>query len=133
MIQNSTMTKTAGDGATQGEATRSGLRFRPACDIVETRDELTVTADMPGVKSGQIDVRFEDGLLTVHAPVEPRQTGDENFLLCEYAIGDFQRTFRINETIDASKINAEYSDGVLTLHLPKSEAAKPRKISVKTS
>ncbi len=53
------------------------------------------------------------------------------YLLREYGVGDFYRTFRVSEQIDASRIEAEYADGVLKLHLPKVEAVKPRKITVK--
>jgi HSP20 family protein len=54
-------------------------------------------------------------------------------LLQEYGVGDFYRTFKVSEQIDSTRISAEYHDGVLTIHLPKVEAAKPRKISVQSS
>jgi HSP20 family protein len=112
------------------EQTRSGQFFRPDVDIVETPDELLVLADMPGLGTDLIDIRFEDGTLTIHGRVPSRQPADVRFLLREYAVGDFFRTFRVSENIDASRITADYSGGVLTLHLPKSEKAKPRKIAV---
>ena len=62
----------------------------------------------------------------------PRQDEDHEYLLREYGTGDYYRTFQVSEAVDASKITADYSDGVLTLHLPKTEAVKPRKIEVKT-
>jgi HSP20 family molecular chaperone IbpA len=104
--------------------------FRPNVDIREQADELMIVADMPGAKSDAIDLKFEDGTLTIHAEVPPRQDQDRRFLTREYGVGDFHRTFQISEAVDASKISAEYADGVLTLHLPKSEAVKPRKIDV---
>ena len=130
MAEHRTMSKTAADSASAAEPMQSGYYFRPNVDIVEKADELTVLADMPGARADGIEVNFEDGMLTIRAKVPPRHENVE-FLVHEYAVGDFYRTFRIHETIDASKITAEYADGVLTLHLPKSEAAKPRKISVK--
>jgi HSP20 family protein len=113
------------------EHTRTGLCFRPNVDIEEREDELLVVADIPGAKSDGIDVNFEDGMLTLHAAVPARQAEDQRFWREEYGVGDFYRTFQVNETIDAAKITAEYADGVLTLHLPKTEASKPRKIQVR--
>jgi HSP20 family molecular chaperone IbpA len=113
-----------------GERTRSGRVYRPHVDIVERDDELTLLADMPGAKSEAIDIRFEDGLLTVQGAVEPRYGENWSFLLSEYGVGDFYRTFRLSEQIDSDGITAEYADGVLTLHLPKAKAAKPHKIEV---
>lgn len=116
--------------ANKAEQTRAGFYYRPNVDILEKGDELLVLAEMPGATSDGIDIQFEDGSLTIHGRVEPRHQ-DVDYTVQEYGVGDYWRTFRIAETIDASKISAEFSDGVLTLHLPKSEAAKPRKISVK--
>lgn len=114
------------------ERTRSGRFYRPNVDIFEKNDELLVRADVPGAAGSEIDIHFEGGELTIHAPAAPRQDAATNYLLREYGVGDFYRTFTVSETIDAAKIHAEYKDGVLTLHLPKVEAAKPRKIKVKT-
>jgi HSP20 family protein len=118
------------DGA---EHTRTGPFYRPLVDIVEQAEELTLLADIPGAAAGNVDVKFEDGTLTLHAKVAPRYAESTQFLVAEYGVGDYYRTFRIGETIDASKIHAEYRDGVLTLHLPKSEAVKPRKIKVQVA
>lgn len=113
------------------ETTRSGRFYRPPVDILEMPDKLVVVADVPGATSSEIDIHFEEGQLTVRAPVRERQAETTRFLLREYGVGDFVRTFRVSEQIDAGKIEAEYADGVLKLHLPKVEAAKPRKITVK--
>lgn len=112
------------------EHTRSGQFFRPSVDILERPDELIVLADVPGVTARDVDIHFEEGVLTIHGRVEPRQKADTRFLLQEYGVGDFYRTFQVSEQIDPSRITAELAQGVLTLHLPKSEAARPRKIAV---
>jgi HSP20 family protein len=104
--------------------------YRPNVDIVELPHELVLFADTPGARSDSIDVQFENGELTVRADVEPRQPG-VNYLLREYGVGGFVRTFRVGEQVDASRITAEYADGVLKLHLPKAEAVRPRKIEVR--
>jgi len=132
MANEKTMTKTAADEASRVERTRSGRFFRPNVDILERADELLVLADVPGARGDGVDIHFDSGTLTIHAKVEPRQPPQTEYLLREYGVGDFYRTFEISEAVDASRISAEYADGVLTLHLPKAEAAKPRKIAVKT-
>lgn len=113
------------------ETTRNGRVYRPSVDILEAKDELVVRADVPGARSDEIDINFEDGQLTVRARVRERHPESTRFLVQEYGVGDFYRTFRVSEQIDASRIAAEYAEGVLTLHLPKVEAAKPRKITVR--
>jgi HSP20 family protein len=114
----------------KAEPTRTGQVYRPNVDIVDTQDELLILADMPGVTADRIDIDFEDGTLTIHGQVAARQEAETDYLLREYGVGDFYRAFQVSEAIDPSRIQAEYSGGVLTLHLPKSEAAKPRKIAV---
>ena len=118
------------DGVQSEEHTRSGQFYRPNVDILETANELLLQADLPGATSDSIDINFEDGTLTIHAKVNNRQANDTTYMLQEYGIGDFYRTFKVSEQIDSTRISAEYHDGVLALHLPKVEAAKPRKITV---
>ena len=112
------------------ERTRGGVTYSPRIDIWETDEELTLYADMPGVTAENLDVQFENRELRIHGKVSPRHK-DINFVYGEYGIGDFYRTFTIGESIDSEKISAELKDGVLTLHLPKTEALKPRRIEVK--
>jgi len=120
-----------GDAATM-ERTRGGATFLPRVDIVETNDELTLFADMPGVKAEDLDIRFEDGELSIFGRVGLRHE-NVDFIYGEYGIGDFFRTFLIDESIDSDAISAELKDGVLILHLPKSEEVKPRRIQVTAS
>lgn len=131
MADQVTLTKPAAPETPAAEHTWSGLCYRPNVDIVDRGEELVVLADVPGATADRISVDFEDGMLTIHAKVEPRQQEGTEYLLREYDVGDYWRTFQVSEAIDSTKISAEYADGVLTLHLPKAEAARPRKIAVK--
>jgi HSP20 family protein len=114
------------------ELTRGAPAYRPDVDILEQGDELLLRADVPGARADAIDVRYENGTLTLHARVEPRQDEATTWLLREYGTGDWHRSFELAETIDATGIRAEYADGVLTLHLPRVESARPRRIPVNT-
>lgn len=114
------------------ERTTGGLTYSPRIDIWEKNDELVLYADLPGVAPEDLEIRFENRELTIHGKVQPRLE-KLNFLYGEYGVGDFYRTFTIGEMIDADKIQAELHNGVLTLHLPKIEAVKPRRIEVKSS
>jgi len=133
MSTDATAAKPQVEEPTGAERTRCERCYRPNVDILEKADELLVLADMPGAAADRIDVNFEEGTLTIHARVEPRRPADAEHLLQEYGVGDFYRTFQISEAVDVSRISAEYADGVLTLHLPKSEATRPRRIAVKAS
>jgi HSP20 family molecular chaperone IbpA len=115
------------------ERTRGGRWFRPAVDIVEKGDELQLIADLPGATSETIEIDFEDGLLTIEGKAPARYEENFEFRLAEYAVGDFHRSFRVSEQIDAARIQAEFKNGVLVVHLPKAEAAKPRKIAVQAN
>lgn len=118
---------------TRAERTREGRTFVPNCDIIEKDNELLILADMPGVRAEDVDVNFERGLLTIQGRVDRNREAGRTLTLQEYGIGDFHRTFEVGEGIDPSKIEAEMKDGVLTLHLPKSDAILPRKIAVRTN
>lgn len=105
--------------------------YRPRFDIQETDDEIVLYGDLPGVLPEDLDIRFESGELSVRAKVAPRHT-DVKAIHNEYGVGDFHRNFAVAETINADAISAELNNGVLTLHLPKAEAVRPRRIKVQT-
>jgi HSP20 family protein len=107
-----------------------GLCYTPRVDIMGTEEETLLLADVPGVRPEDVDVRFENGELIIDGRCAPRHQG-ANYLLSEYGVGDFYRAFTISEQIDWQKISAELKNGVLTVHLPKAETVKPRKITVK--
>ncbi len=110
------------------EATR-GQTFTPRVDIYETDQELVLLADLPGVRPDDVDLRYERGELILHGRV--RQPEGRHWLLNEYDVGDYYRVFSIHESIDHGRISAEVKNGVLTVHLPKAEPARPRQINVK--
>jgi HSP20 family molecular chaperone IbpA len=111
------------------EQTRGGVFFTPRVDIFETENELTLFADVPGVRSDDVDLRYERGELVLHARVQPRHR-NVSFDLQEYEQGDFFRAFTVHESIDAGQIQAACKNGILTVHLPKAEAVRPRQIKV---
>ncbi len=113
------------------ERTQSGLTYTPRIDIWETSDELVLQADLPGVTPEDLDIQFENRELRIYGKVTARHANLQ-FLYGEYGIGDFYRTFTIGENVDSEKIAAELNNGVLTLHLPKTDAVKPRRIEVKS-
>lgn len=105
------------------------ISFTPRVDVWETEHDFFVHADIPGVEPGNISLNFENGQLALLGKVNPVEVNPRS-LLREYAVGDFHRTFAINEDIDASRISADYKNGVLTVKLPKREEIKPRKIAI---
>lgn len=113
------------------EQMRPGLVFTPAVDIFETDKEITLVADMPGVKSGDLNIDLRDDVLTLDGTVNAPEGGGEVDVLREYRTGKYHRQFTLSQLIDQAKIDAALKDGVLRLKLPKVEAAKPRKIAVK--
>jgi HSP20 family protein len=136
MKENSTMTEATAtvkqpEPQPQTETTRGGNIYRPSVDIVENEQELLLHADLPGLREEDLDIHFENGTLTLHGRTPYRRVENAEYLLEEYGVGDYYRTFKVSEKIDPARISAQYQAGVLTLRLPKVEEAKPRKIAVK--
>ncbi|TWU43486.1 Spore protein SP21 [Novipirellula aureliae] len=116
----------------EAERTSQTPVYRPGFDILESENELTLYGDMPGVEDKDLDIRYENERLTIQGKV-PARNESETMLRQEYGIGDYERTFMIGESIDAEKISAEIHNGVLIVHLPKTEAVKPKRIEVKAT
>jgi HSP20 family protein len=113
------------------EQTSPGLVFTPAVDIFETDKEITLLADMPGVKSNNLTIDLRDNILTLSADIAPVENANEEDILVEYETGKYYRQFTLGELINQEKIDAKLNDGVLRLRLPKVEKATPKKIVVK--
>lgn len=103
----------------------------PAVDIIENKDEYTLYADMPGVAKENLDISIENMELTISGKIE--DAGSEKPSYREFELGNYKRKFLLNQEIDSEKISASLDRGVLTLALPKREAAKPRQIEIKTA
>lgn len=112
------------------EATIPVRQFLPNTDIYETETALTVVLEMPGVEKTNVEVAVEGGVLKVYGRIDFSKYEGLQPIYTEYNIGHYARSFRLSSKIDQTKIEAQMSDGVLSLVLPKVEEAKPRAISV---
>jgi HSP20 family molecular chaperone IbpA len=112
------------------ESTRPGAYFTPAVDIFETKDELVMLADMPGVIADELDVHLENDQLTIEGRVKPAEYEGLKPLHVEYGIGGFYRRFTLGESIDRDGIQAQLKNGVLILRLRKADHARTRRIPV---
>ena len=113
-----------------GEPTWAGNYYTPSVDIHATDSETVMVADLPGVTKDGLEIDLRDGILTIVGKVHTTPD-DHRLIQHEYEIGGYLRRFTLGEDVDTDRIDATLKDGVLTLVLPKSEAALPRKIEVK--
>jgi HSP20 family protein len=105
--------------------------WAPAVDIYESEHELVVKADLPDVDPKDLDIRVENNILTIRGERKfEKNVSTENYLRVERAYGTFSRSFALSNTVNTEAIKAEYQNGVLTLHIPKREEAKPKQIKV---
>ena len=120
--------------STDGKETLTMADWTPSVDISETDTEYLIKAELPEVKKEDVKVTVENGVLTIQG--ERRQEKEEKgkkFHRIERAYGSFVRSFSIPDYVDDGKVTAEFKEGILNLHLPKSEKAKPKAIEVKVS
>ena len=105
--------------------------WAPTVDIFERGDDLVIRAELPGVERDDIDVRVEDNTLMLSGERKRESEFDEeNAYRLERVYGKFLRSFRLPKTVDATRIEASYKNGVLEISLPKAEEARPRKIDI---
>jgi len=125
------MEKQALDATAEMENTRNGYTFVPRVDIYETENSIVLLADMPGVNEDSVDITLEKNILTIVGYAEPQ--APENFepAYSEYRFGSYKRTFALSDEVNREQIEATVKNGVLRLVMPKAEAAKTRKITVK--
>lgn len=117
---------------TMTESTRNQERYvAPPVDIYETQDGLVVLADLPGVAKEALNVRVDNNVLTIRGHARHGVPGEAVYR--EYELINFFRQFELSDKVDQSQITADLKCGVLTLHLPKAQEAKPRQIEVKVA
>ncbi len=114
-----------------GEVGRQGA-FVPAIDIAEDEAAVTVTAEVPGMSKGDLEVRVDNGVLVLTGEKKEEHTREgAGYHRIERRYGQFERRIRLPDYVDAEKIGAAYENGVLKLTMPKAEAAKARSIQIK--
>jgi HSP20 family protein len=104
--------------------------FLPVSDIFETDHALNVVLEMPGVAKENVDIDIDNDVLKISGRIDIAKYEGLQPVYTEYNIGNYSRSFQLSNKIDQDGIKAELKDGVMTLVLPKSEKAKPRRISV---
>jgi HSP20 family molecular chaperone IbpA len=112
------------------EKTVPGRFFIPATDVFETEGGLTLVMEMPGVGRDDLDLSLEDGVLRVEGRLNFSWYAGMEPVYTEYNVGHYARSFSLSDKIDQDKIDARLQDGVLTLSLPRSPAARPRRIEI---
>lgn len=119
---------------TSGKEALTVADWMPTVDISETAGEYVIQAELPEVKKDDVKVTLEEGVLTIQG--QRRQEKDEKttkYHRIERSYGTFVRSFSLPDQVNESGVKAEFKDGVLNLHIPKSEKAKPRAIEVKVA
>lgn len=115
----------------------SSLRFGawvPPVDIFEQNENLVIRAEIPGVSKDDLDVKIENGVLTLRG--ERKSSSDiteANAYRMERMAGTFERSFKLPTTVDATKVEAVYKDGILEVTVPKAETAKPKKVEIRAA
>jgi HSP20 family protein len=118
-------------GGTGGEQGWLAGAWTPPVDIYETDDALILTAELPGVSKDEVSIEVHNNTLTLRGERKHKaEITEDRYHRAERAYGTFQRSFLLPAMVDQEKVQASYHDGVLELRLPKSEAAKPKRIAI---
>jgi len=127
---NTLLDERLGGRTNGGETLRSG-EWEPAVDIVEDKKEYLIQADLPGLRKQDVEVTFENGILRLSGERKQEPGGkDRRYHRTERAYGTFHRSFTLPGDTAPGQIHAEFKDGVLRVHVAKSESAKPKRIEV---
>ena len=113
-------------------ATAAGERmWTPLCDVWETKDDVVVAFELPGISEKDVNVSMTGDVLTVRGERRwPEMQKDESYQRAERVHGKFERSLQLSVPVQADKVKASYRDGILTIRLPKAEEIKPREIKI---
>ena len=112
-------------------AAGESVGWTPACDIYEDEDGVSLRFELAGVDPKDVEVRFENGVLTLKGERKlEKEEKKENYLRVERSYGSFTRSFTLPSTVDPDKVKAEFKNGLLRIAIPKREESKPRAIKV---
>jgi HSP20 family protein len=105
--------------------------WSPAVDIYETENELVLSAELPGVNEKDVEIKVEDGTLSIKGERKlEKETKEENYHRIERAYGSFFRSFTLPNYVDYDNISAEFENGLLKVHMPKKTEVKPKKVKI---
>jgi len=105
--------------------------WSPCVDISETKDNLVITAEVPGMKKDDIRISVHDNILTLRGEKkQEKKVDEENYHRIERSYGAFHRSFTLPTTVQQDQVKASYKDGILRITLPKAEEAKPKEIAI---
>jgi HSP20 family protein len=106
--------------------------FVPAVDVSENDSSYTVTVEVPGVQKNDVQVELQEGMLVIHGEKRTeREEKKDRSRYVERSYGSFSRSFSLPPDADADRLEASYKDGVLSIRIPRTEAAKPKQIAIK--
>jgi len=130
--------QTTKSGTDQAPARKDRSRYSdaaltPAVDVIEDATGITLLADLPGVSRDKLSLQVESDTLTIEAESALTTPEDLQSSYTEVSLARFRRVFTLSKELDADKVSAQLGNGVLTLRIPKSERAQPRRIDVKLS
>jgi len=105
--------------------------WSPTSDIVETKDEIVIKSELPGIQDKDVDIEIENGVLTIKGERKVEKEAEEKgYRRVERSYGSFFRSFTLPPNVETEKIAATFTNGLLEVHMPKKEGAKPRAIKV---
>jgi HSP20 family protein len=109
----------------------NGTGINPAVDVHETDDDIVVTAALPGIKPDDLDVTITGQNLALRGELEADETVEQDqYIYRERRFGSFNRSFQLPVRVDGDRADASFSDGILTLRIPKADEVKPRQIRI---